>query len=97
MVSHCEKLKRKKEKEAKAGAKPDQKKQYPKCPTCGKTNHPEERCWKGAGAHLRPKRNKPEAKEDRSEQTDDEQPQDDHKQSTSSFNPNSHKKQDPKN
>ena len=24
-------------------------------PTCGKTNHPVERCWKGAGAQLTPK------------------------------------------
>ena len=31
------------------------KKEYPKCPTCGKkTNHPAER-WKSAGAHLKPK------------------------------------------
>ena len=30
-------------------------KEYPKCPTCDKTNHPAERCWKGAGAHLKPK------------------------------------------
>ena len=24
-------------------------------PTCGKTNHPAERCWNGAGARLKPK------------------------------------------
>ena len=58
MVKDCEKLKKKKEKDAQKG-KPTQKKTYPECGTCGKTNHPEERCWKGAGAHLRPKRNKP--------------------------------------
>ena len=50
-------LKAKKEKEAKDG-----KKQKTKCPTCDKTNHPEERCWKGAGAHLKLKRNKTEDK-----------------------------------
>ena len=27
---------------------------------CGKKNHPEERCWQGAGAHLKPKRTRPE-------------------------------------
>ena len=44
MVKDCEKLKKKKEKEAQQG-KPTQKKTYPKCSTCAKTNHPEERCW----------------------------------------------------
>ena len=38
---------------AKTGRIP--KKEYPKCPTCDKTNHPAERCWKGAGAHLKHK------------------------------------------
>ena len=59
MVKDCEKLKKKKERDAQKGAT-TQKKTYPECSTCGKTNHPEERCWKGAGAHLRPKRNKPD-------------------------------------
>ena len=27
---------------------------------CGKKNHPEERCWQGAGAHLKPKRTRSE-------------------------------------
>ena len=31
------------------------KKEYPKSPTCYKTNHRAELCWKGAGAHLKPK------------------------------------------
>ena len=31
------------------------KKEYQKRPNCNKTNHPTERCWKGAGAHLKPK------------------------------------------
>ena len=59
IVKDCEKRKKKKEKDAQQG-KPTQKKVYPKCGTCGKTNHPEERCWQGAGAHLKPKRTRPE-------------------------------------
>ena len=55
------KLTAKKEGEAKDGKKP--KLVYPKCPTCEKTNHPAERCWKGADAHLKPQRNKTEDKE----------------------------------
>ena len=49
----CRKLKRKEEQHCNEGQ--DTKKEYPKCPTCDKTNHPAERCWKGAGAHLKPK------------------------------------------
>ena len=49
----CPKLKKKKELEDKNGKK-TQRPTYPECPTCGKKNHPNERCWKGAGAHLRP-------------------------------------------
>ena len=49
----CRKLKRKEEQRRNEGH--DTKKEYPKCPTCDKTNHPAERCWKGAGAHLKPK------------------------------------------
>ena len=52
MVKDCEKLKKK--------GKSTQKKTYPECGTCGKKNHPEERCWQGAGAHLKPKRTRPE-------------------------------------
>ena len=59
----CPKLKKKKELEDKNGKKP-QRPTYPECPTCGKKNHPVERCWKGAGAHLRPKRSRPEDKAD---------------------------------
>ena len=59
----CRKLKRKEEQRRNDGQ--DTKKEYPKCPTCGKTNHPAERCWKGAGAHLKPKNLKLEdAKQD---------------------------------
>ena len=49
----CRKLKRKGDQRRNDGQ--DTKKEYPKCPTCDKTNHPAERCWKGAGAHLKPK------------------------------------------
>ena len=59
MVKDCEKLKKKKEKDAQQG-KSTQKKTYPECGTCGKKNHPEERCWQGAGAHLKPKSTRPE-------------------------------------
>ena len=52
---NCPKLKKKKEPEDKDGKKP-QRPTYPPCDTCGKKNHPTERCWQGAGAHLRPKR-----------------------------------------
>ena len=63
MVKDCEKLKKKKEKDAQQG-KSTQKKTYPECGTCGKKNHPEERCWQGAGAHLKPKRTRPEDSND---------------------------------
>ena len=51
----CPKLRKKKALGDKNGKKP-QRPIYPECPTCGKKNHPVERCWEGAGAHLRPKR-----------------------------------------
>ena len=54
------KLKNKKEREPKDGTK--QKTIYPNCLTCDKTNQPEERCSKGAGAHLKPEINKTEDK-----------------------------------
>ena len=63
MVKDCEKLKKKKEKDAQQD-RTTQKKTYPKCGTCGKKNHPEERCWQGAGAHLKPKRTRPEDSSD---------------------------------
>ena len=59
----CRKLKKKEEQRRNDGQ--DTKKEYPKCPTCDKTNHQAERCWKGAGAHLKPKNLKLEdAKQD---------------------------------
>ena len=63
MVEYCEKLEKKKEKDAKKG-KPTQNKTYPECGTCGKTNHPEERCCEGAGGHLKTKRNRLEDSSD---------------------------------
>ena len=63
MVKDCEKLKKKKKKDAQQG-KTSQKKTYPKYGTCGKTNHPEERCWQGSSAHLKPKRTRPEDSSD---------------------------------
>ena len=59
----CEKLKKKKEKDAQQG-KQTQKKTYPECGTYGKKNPPEERCWQGAGAHLKPKRTRSEESND---------------------------------
>ena len=47
----CQKLRRKEEQRRNDGQ--DTKKEYPKCPTCDKTNPPAERCWKGTGAHLK--------------------------------------------
>ena len=55
LLQNCPKLKKKKETEDKDSKKP-QRPTYPPCDTCGKKNHPTERCWQGAGAHLRPKR-----------------------------------------
>ena len=52
---YCPKLKKKKETDAKNGKKP-QRLTYPEYPTYIKTNHPADKCWRGAGAHLRPKR-----------------------------------------
>ena len=47
--------------EDKNGKKP-QRLTYPPCETCGKKNHPPERCWQGAGAHLRPQRTRQDEK-----------------------------------
>ena len=63
MVKDGKTLKKKKEKDAKQG-KSTQKKTYPECGTCGKKNHPEERCWQGAGAHLNPHRTRSEDSND---------------------------------
>ena len=57
---NCPKIK-KKELDTKNGKKP-QRPTYPVCPTCRKSNHPAEKCWRGAEAHLRPKRNRQDTK-----------------------------------
>ena len=69
---NCPKLKRKKELEDKTGKKP-QRPTYPPCDTCGKKYHPTERCWQGAGAHLRPKRNRNDDKNN-DDSKEDEKP-----------------------
>ena len=74
MVKDCEKLKKKKEKDAQQG-KQTQKKTYPECGTCGKKNHPEERCWQGAGAHLKPKRARPDDANDSKPNSKAQKPQ----------------------
>ena len=95
VVSHCKRLQRKKIKEAK-NVKSNQKNRFPECPNCGKTSHPENRCWKGAGAHLRPKGNKRYSKEDRPTENDNENTQNVSKRSTSTSNPKFHAIADPK-
>ena len=92
---NCPKLKKKKELEAKNGKKP-QCPTYPECPTCNKTNHPAEKCWRAEGAHLRPKRN-------RNDSNDTEPPQDEdtrtknEKPTTSTSGQSNSKKPDSKN
>ena len=93
MVKDCEKLKKKKEKDAQQG-KSTEKKTYPKCGTCGKKNHPEERCWQGAGAHLKPKRTRPE---DSSDTDNDSQAPKPHNKPTSSNTQSSSNKDESKN
>ena len=92
MVKHCKKLKEKEEKDAQQG-KQTQKKNYPECETCGKKNHPEERCWQGAGAHLKPKRTRSEDSNDNNPDYKVQKPQ--HKP-RSSNSQSSSKKDDPK-
>ena len=81
MIKEWEKLKKKKEKDAQQG-KQTQKKTYPEFGTCGKKNHPEERCWQGAGAHLKPKRTRPEDSTDHKPNSKAQKPQ--NKQTSSS-------------
>ena len=74
MVKDSEKLKMKKEKDAQQ-SKSTQKKTYLDCGTCGKKNHPEERCWQGAGAHLKPKRTRSEDSNDNKPNSKAQKPQ----------------------
>ena len=93
MVKDCEKLKKEKTKNAQQG-KSTQKKVYPKCGSCGKTNHPEKRCWQGAGAHLKPKRTRPE---DPSDNDPDSKASKPHYKPASSRSQSSSSKDDSKN
>ena len=43
---------------------------YPECGTCGKANHPGERCWKDAAADLKPKRTRPDDTTDTTPESD---------------------------
>ena len=92
MVKDCEKLKKKKEKGAQAG-KSTQKKSSSECGTCGKKNHPEERCWQCAGAHLKPKRTRSEDPSDSKPESKAQKP---HPKLTSSNSQSSSKNDDPK-
>ena len=71
-----------------------EKKTYPECGTWGKTNHPEERCWQGAGAHLKAKRNRPD---DSSDNNPDSKARTSQYNFTSSRSQSLSKKDDPKN
>ena len=63
-----------------------QKKTYPECGTCGNKIHPEERCWQGAGAHLKPTRTRPEDSNDNKPNSKAQKPQ----TKTTSSIPNPH-------
>ena len=93
---NCPKLKKKKESEAKNGKKP-QRQTYPECPTCSKTNHPAEKCWRGAGAHLRPKRNRQDSSKDTEPSEDEGIRTKNEKPTTSTSNQSNLKKTDSKN
>ena len=86
----CPKLKKKKELEDKNGKKP-QRPTYPECPTCKKTNHPAEWCWKGAGAHLRPKKTRTEDKADETSGDEKSSKKSSNPEATSSCQSNSRK------
>ena len=93
MVKDCEKLKKEKKENSQQG-KSTQKKINPKCGSFGKTNHPEERCWQGAGAHLKPKRTRPE---DPSDNDPDSKASKPHYKPASSSSQSSSSKDDSKN
>ena len=40
-------------------------------PTCSKTNHRREKCWRGAGGHLRPKRERQDSKDTKPSEDED--------------------------
>ena len=91
----CPKLKKKREMEEKDGKKP-QRPTYPPCDTCGKKNHSTEKCWQGAGAHLRPKRLQAGQK-DPNASTSESKPKTPGDTTTTSSSQSNIKKTDPKN
>ena len=91
----CPKLKKKKEMEEKDGKKP-QRPTHPPCDTCGKKNHSTEKCWQGAGAHLRPKRLQAEQK-DSNASTSESKPKTSGDTTTTSSSQSNITKTDPKN
>ena len=93
---NCPKLKKEKESEAKNGKKP-QRTTYPECPTCSKTNHPAEKCWRGAGADLRPKRNRQDSSKDTEPSEDEGTSTKNEKSTTSSSGQSNSKKPELKN
>ena len=91
----CPKLKKMKEMEEEDRKKP-QRLTYPPCDTCGKKNHPTERCWQGAGAHLRPKRTQAEQKDTNASNSEGKPKTASDSEATNSSQSNT-KKTDPKN
>ena len=73
LIKDCRKLKKKEEMKAQGGQATSSQSKYPPCQTCKKTNHSTERCWKGAGAHLRPKP-KADVQSDQSDTSDEATP-----------------------
>ena len=90
----CPKLKKKKEMEDKNGKKP--RPTYPPCDKCGKKNHPTERFWQGAGAHLRPKGNKDHDKTN-DDSNEDKKPKMSNNSETSTSGQSTSKKPESKN
>ena len=91
----CPKLKKKKEMEDKNGKRP-QRLTYPPCDPCGKKNHPTERCWQGAGAHLRPKKNRNDDKNNDDSKEDEKTIKTNTKKETSSSGQSTSKKPESK-
>ena len=73
------------------------KNSYPECPTCSKANHPAEKCWRGAGAHLRPKRNRQDSSKDTEPSEDEGTRTKNEKSTTSSSGQSNSKKPESKN
>ena len=87
---NCPKLKKKKEFEDKTGKKP-QRSTYPLCDTCGKKNHPTERCC------LLPKRNSNDDKNNDDSKEDENPKKTNNNNETSSSGQSTSKKPESKN